>query len=493
MKLLTIIIFLFNLIIFIFPLSNYSLLFPFNTLYLSELENISLYNESFTNSIVRNIFESNIFIDIKLGTPIQIIKLQINANSDDFFISRPDANFDMKYPKRNGNFYFNHSLSSTFDYQIGKEDEIYFSHPHLSNYVQDNFIFYSTNPKNKELRINGFNFLLAYQVRESQQGVVGLKGFANIIRREDFFTSLKNYNITNNYIWYLKYDNSTNGNLVIGNYPHDDEYIKANCNDCIYKKKHFEKIYSYKTDKNWKYPWALTFKNLIIKNKTEYQFILEDCEKCKIAELDPNLGIIKGSKKYKDIIEDSLFKKYINKNICYKDILTINKNYEENSYDYYYCESSIKNELKNEFNNIIFEHREFKTNFSLDFDDLFFEEKELLFFKMIFDEYYNFIFGSPFINKYQFVFNSDSKEIGFYSKNINNIDEDEEENENKSTDNNNNNDNKNNENNYIVLKIIGIIILAALLILIGIFIGKKLFSSKRKMRMNELQDNFDIN
>ena len=67
--------------------------------------------------------------------------MPININNDDYFIAKPDADFDRNYPKRNGDFYFNQSLSKTFDYQIGRKEEAYYFHPHLSNYVQDSFNF----------------------------------------------------------------------------------------------------------------------------------------------------------------------------------------------------------------------------------------------------------------------------------------------------------------------------------------------------------------
>ena len=473
------IIFNFISIILSFSSSDYSLIFPFNTITLNEIENISLYNDSYTTGVLRNIFENNIFINLKLGSPSQNIKLVININSDDFFIVREDAKFDRKYPKRNGNFYYNQSLSSTFNYQNGKESDIYYSHPHLSNYVQDNFLFISTNNKNDELNVKNFSFLLAIEVKEFEHGVIGLKGIANIKRREDFLTTLKRNNLTNNYIWYLKYNNSTSGNLIIGNYPHDDEFNKQTCNDCLFQKKHFVKIYSNISEYNWKNKWGLNFKKILIKDKNVYQEILSDCEKCHMVEFNPNLGIIKGSKKYEDIIEDSVFNKYMHENLCFKDTITINKNYEDNNYNYYYCNASIYNELKDLFKPIQFEHRLFQTNFSLEYNDLFIKENELIFFKIIFDDYYNWIFGSPFFSKYLFVFNSDTKEIGFYSKNINNMDETDDINSNKT-------------NDYFFIKIIVIIILGIILIVIGIFIGKKIYGTKRKIRINELEDNFEI-
>ena len=298
MKFICILLFNLNLIlIFSSSLFDFSLIFPFNTIYLKELEDMSIYNESITNSIIRNVFESNIFVSLKIGSPPQKIKLPIYIYSDDFFIARPDSDFDRKYPKRNGDYYFNKSLSSTFDFQNGKENEIYYSHPHLSNYVEDNFIFNSSSDLNNELNITKFKFLLASQVKEYNHGVVGLKGIPSAIKREDFLTSVKSYNLTNNYIWYLKYNNLTNGDLIIGNYPHNDKYFKQNCNDCIFQEKHFIKIYTTLTDSR-KNPWGLTFKDLLIEYKDEYKSILIDCKKCKIAELNPHLGIIKGSRKY---------------------------------------------------------------------------------------------------------------------------------------------------------------------------------------------------
>lgn len=479
MRFLCIILFLIHLIniIISFPYINYSLIFPFETIPINELENISAYNESYTNSIIRKLYESNIFIEIKLGSPTQIIKLMINPNSDDFFIAKPDADFNRNYPKREGSFYFNESESKTFRYQEDKKDNIYYSHPHLSNYVQDNFIFTSSYQQETELNINDFKFLLAKEVRESEQGVIGLKGYSSIIRRMDFFTSLKNYNLTNNYKWYLKYEKNKKGNLIIGNYPHEDIYYKQHCGNCVFQEKHFEKVYSNITKDSWKNPWGINFKSLYIqnKNKDEYENILADCERCKTAEFNPNLGIIKGSSKYNEIIKESLFNKYIDVKLCFSEIFEFNKNYETKSYYYYYCNISVYEDLKKEFQLVFFEHKLFNTNFSLEFDDLFAVENEFIIFKIIFDDYYNWIFGSPFLSKYLFVFNSDTKEIGYYSKNILNIEE-----------------HNNKKNFYFLIQILGIIVLGSILIVLGIFIGKKLFGTKRKMRINELEEDFEV-
>ena len=278
----------------------------------------------------------------------------------------------------------------------------------------------------------------------------------------------------------MKFNNSKSGDLIIGNYPHDDIFINKNCNDdCLFQKKYFAKIYSNISEKSWKRLWGLNFKKIYLENKDNFEEILNDCERCKLVEFDPNFGLIKGSKKYEDLINELLFNNYINNNICFRNIIAINKNYEENDYHYYYCNISIKNEIKNKFNSILFEHSVFNTNFSLDFNDLFLIKENYIFFKIIFDDFSNWIFGLPFISKNMFIFNSESKEIGYYSKNINNLEE-------------NNNDNENNKINVLFVKVVMILVLSIVLIAVGIFIGKKLYGLKRKVRLNELEDDFEI-
>ena len=134
--------------------------------------------------------------------------------------------------------------------------------------------------------------------------------------------------------------------------------------------------------------------------------------------------------------------------------------------------------MRKEFNTIKFEHKEFKLNFTLDFDDLYIRKKNFIFLRIIFDESNpNWIFGSPFFSKYTFIFDSDSKEIGFYSPNINNNILGE-------------NFNKNEKGNS-TLKIFLHVLLGIVLIVIGIIVGKKLFGLKRKLRANELEEKFE--
>ena len=161
------------------------------------------------------------------------------------------------------------------------------------------------------------------------------------------------------------------------------------------------------------------------------------------------------------------------------------RNYEDKSYYYYYCKADYIEQMRKDFFPIIFEHKQFKFNFTFEFDDLFILKKNHIYLRIVFDSYSsNWIFGSPFFSKYSLFFDSDSKEISFYSPNI----------DNKIIENNNkiNNDNCNhNNNNESAFKVLSQIFLGVILILIGLYLGKKIYGLKRKLRANELEEKFE--
>ena len=143
----------------------------------------------------------------------------------------------------------------------------------------------------------------------------------------------------------------------------------------------------------------------------------------------------------------------------------------------------MKDEHKSSFPKIIFQHNNFDYNFFFFFYCSFIEFKERYYFLIIFpeDNYHNnnWYLGLPFLRRYQFIFNHDSKTIGFYNENV------KLKNETKS---------KNSNPNISYLRVIievGIGILLIALIIISFIIGQKI-SKQRKKRANELtDDNFE--
>ena len=479
-------VFLFLLIIKIkisFESENYSIIFPFSTIKPKDPELTPSLNLTLMTNILQNIFLNDIYLKIEIGTPPQNINLRISVNIDDFFLSKDTALFEKEYPKKNGNFYYNQLLSSTFFNQANDKGRTYFSHRHMSEYVKDNFIFYSTkNNNDNKILVKNFTFLLADKVMGPNHGVVGLKGgLSEKLERKDIFDSLKKNNLIKNCIWYLKYDNIYSGSLIIGNYPHnDDNIIKEGKNELL-KINRFRKIYTNIDQKNWGNQWGLTFDKILIKNISNspftYDEILKDTKNNKHAFLNPNVGVIIGPKHYKFLLENIYLNKFLDNKICFQPMLKIRINYENKLYYYYYCNVSYLEQIKKEFMPIFFEHKEFNYNFTLTFDDIFIQKNNYIFLKIIFDCIEtDWVLGAPFLSKYLFVFDSDSKEIGFYSPNI--YDNIEEETKNYKI--------NNSIGDYILKIIIGFV-----LIIIGIFIGKKLFGLRRKLRANELEEKFE--
>ena len=141
----------------------------------------------------------------------------------------------------------------------------------------------------------------------------------------------------------------------------------------------------------------------------------------------------------------------------------------------YYCKKDTKEYLKENFPTISFLHRYFNKSFELNYDDLFVEKGDYIYFKIFFHkrEQEMWKLGKPFLSKYFFSFDLDGRTISFYDK----IGIDEKETE----------KNGNKINNNLVLIII-ITILALLVAVLGFFIGKCIYKTNIRKKGEELQD-----
>ena len=86
---------------------------------------------------------------------------------------------------------------------------------------------------------------------------------------------------------------------------------------------------------------------------------------------------------------------------------------------YYYCNKNLN--LKKKFETIYFKSTNLNYIFELNYEDLFLEINNKIYFLIIFTNniYKNWILGIPFLKKYQFTFNQEDKIIGFYHEKIN--------------------------------------------------------------------------
>ena len=282
-----------------------------------------------------------------------------------------------------------------------------------------------------------------------------------------FLRKLKLKGLINNYIWTIYYNNkysdeygNTDGYILIGDYPHlSDDFIMEK--DSNYSLNSIEaKIYNKIVETSF------TMDNIHIYDGNENNIIneVDFGDEAINIKLDYIFGGILAPEQFRIYLENKIF----NNNFCYKETVDrISKN------TFYYCQNNQNtiDKLKKSFPLIKFESKILNSSFIIDIDDLMLIKDNYIFFLLIFDERSNndWILGIPFLKKYQFSVNQDSKRLSFYKK-IENIA-------------------INNEKNYILVIIIVLLTILLLAIMtFGIIIFNK---NKRKKRKNELDDNFE--
>jgi hypothetical protein len=188
--------------------------------------------------------------------------------------------------------------------------------------------------------------------------------------------------------------------------------------------------------------------------------------------INHNYKVIVGSQKYMELIEEQFFWHYTPGQACKKNILN-------DKFYYFVCDSNIlsMDEIKTTFPSIYMKQIDFNFIFELTPDDLFVTRGDKIFFLVVFNKNNptnSFLLGSNFLKKYLFYFDNDKNQIAFLRDNTN----------------------KNGQNEVIVVHWYnspGTVIILIILFLIigsaGFYFGRK-FYLKRKLRANELEDQF---
>ena len=168
------------------------------------------------------------------------------------------------------------------------------------------------------------------------------------------------------------------------------------------------------------------------------------------------------------------FNNSIQDGICFKEI---NKFSSYGPYKFFYCNKEKYKEKVKYFPKLQFYQFDYNYTFELDYKDLFIEKNDKLILLIFFDDVqFDWFFGKPFLKKYSFLMNPDTKILGFYKKEKNN--------------NNDNEKSSDKHRNNIALKIIIIIIALIILLILGIFIGKYYFKESKKYK-NVIDEEYD--
>ena len=270
----------------------------------------------------------------------------------------------------------------------------------------------------------------------------------------NFITQLKRKDKINSFAFSIKYNNDDNGEIIIGDLPHEYSPDKYSLNNYFFD--------TVSITKEPPFNWHFTYKKCIYGE--------EEIDKLNMVKLSIDFGFIKGNTKLKNFLEKNFFKT----NLCYKDKVK--------DFDIFYCE---KEAIKN-FKPIILElnskycSNNMNAKFEFTYEDLFVKNKydDFYYFQIVFNSnglYHDWILGKPLFKKYQMVFDQDRKTYGFYVDNKFNE---------------NNNIEKN--NNETSLKISWGIVCILIIISLGMLyaIHKLILRLPRKLKANELEENF---
>jgi hypothetical protein len=384
-------------------------------------------------------FETNYYTNVSIGSNYQTIPMRLSFKYYHSFITIKNYT--------GGDFIkFDPEKSNT--YEKMNFGERFFVFINIRKGIDSKERFNLKSKDNKFIYCDNIEFLLATDLVDNISGDLGMK----LSTKDEQFNRLLNFSFIinlhkNNYIKHqifsINFFNENKGEIIIGNSP--DDY--SNLDIGTYK-------YSYVPINDDGYSWG--FKDLVSyldKKKINIKF--------EYAEFQIESNIISPVHNYLQKINETFFNNLSNDNKC---IFVNNNNY----FHFYHCDQNIN--ITN-FPILKIYQKDINYTFELSSDDLFEDIGDRKYFLVNF--FYNndnkWILGKPFLKKYNFTYNFDSKTVGLffgtkekkpYKEEFNKV--------------------------WIFVIVFGVIII----ILSGviIFLVKKL---PRKKRVNELEENFD--
>ena len=386
-----------------------------------------------------NLFKNDIITFFEIGNQKQIIPISIKLQNYYFYIYSSPSNPKYKF------FALNQQKSFL---QINNSPNLLYNENDNNTFFSSDIISFSNIKNNK------FNFLLIKNFSESdfyKSGILGLNIKGNKSNEElNFINQLKEKNLISSYSFSIKYKNEKEGDLIIGKRP--DEYDNKYQIDNLHK----IKVPIYKNE----FDWGLNF------DKIEYGDLDIYNLDTKFAIFEIELGIIVGTVDYKFAIEKNFFNKYIKEKKCFVGRIQGDE-IKVTGFKYYYCNEDVN---ISEMKNLSFFSKELNYNFSLSYKDLFYNFNGKNYYLVIFPWFMGIKWrlGLPFFKKFNFVFDSDKKVIGVYDKvlEVNIILQ------------------NSWKNNLIVL-------LFVIISFMAFFIYKMYINKPRKIRANELEDNYE--
>ena len=453
-----------NILLFYFKLivNKCSIIIPVEIL---SQDNYLIKNSHSNSTFIKKCFCNELFALFEMGTPIQKVPLFLREREIKYEVSSSiyinniaPKPFFLKYNISNilkSYDFFNEKISNTFKTEGCKKTIGMFEDHEQDCFSTDTFYFLDDINSKYPKEFQNLFFNLVKNKEDNITGEIGLGIMDKYVNsKNNLFKILKNKKIINNYNWYFEFDswNDTKGKLVLGALPHEAHPDKYSEKDLVYT-------------------------SIVIDyfNKKEYQIEFDEINinsinlSTKIVEISFEKNVIMGTKELQNLINEFI----INKN-CSHEKFNLPPFYSL-TVTFYYCDKNLQEMFYKFLPSIKFYSKDLNYTFEITKEELFEIDEDYIYLKIFFPhEGKKWSFGRPISLKYPFVFNPDSTDIGFYRK-YKDIPEE--------------------KKDIFVLKNflkVGIIIILSFgLIIFGIIIGKKIYGINRKIRANELIDNYE--
>ena len=403
-----------------------------------------LNNEIITNeTFYENYFNNIIYTKLKIGTPNTEISVQIKSKQYSFCI-------------RNDSIY-NYSNSSSYEFYDNKELDIYNSDFRFS--IKSNETF---KLGNENILIEDLKYMLTKESNYNLDGIIGLQILDNNgkVWGYNLISQLKSKNlIDKECFFYIFENNSYNGKLLIGQYPHlIDEYKNKYHEEQFIRTPVFIPSYDQNFDFN--------FRSVFWDGK--------EIDILSVAHVEIEKGIIIGSMKFCDASWDFFAPHFINKKCKRVDVQVL--------YQSYICDDYEDLDIT-KFPNIEFYINDHDYHFILTYEDIFLKKDGKVYFMICFNKKgypTTWTLGNIFLKRNMIIFDMDRKIMGIYNTSI-------------SPDNDKDKYNNifNNYNTKFFCLIIIIIIATIVIIGLAVFIIINFVYKKRKKKVYELDEDYD--
>ena len=387
---------------------------------------------------------------IELGSPKQSVLMNLSLKENSFYLDKIDNN--NKINEIISQYNYNKSSTSLL---LSEFNQAYGKFYKDGGFISDNFYFLENLNEEKKLFKN-ISFFLSSKDDINLYFTVGI-GLQKKSKDKGFIDILKDLNYSNTYDWFLNYTKDTKNSeemiLIIGKKPH--EYYPQ-----YYSENQVLIMNSYCSVSYLK--WGILFNKIYINNQSFNDFL--------DTEIDFKYGSLIAPNDYWDYISNIYFNEYINLNICSIDVNADKMRYFSCNEKKFGKKDIIKAPI------LYFYSVQFNYTFEIRGEDLF-ELKNSKYYYLLFSQTftYSWILGKPFFIKYPFLYNIEGRTISFYNPNI------------PYEGPYNNTNYKVNQDDIWKILLLGIIFL---LILIYFLFSLRKKLKQRKIRSNELEDEF---